>query len=262
MNHSIIDADGLLYQSAYNVRNVQEAYKKFIGKVQELTTMDFDQSGEFTLFLEDRGNWRKDIFPAYKAPRKKQQQVDPNAEMRWELGNFLKDNKLAIGAKGCETDDLVRWKAENMRKRGQPFTIISADKDLDMIPGDHIRFNPKWEITSYHVTEEEADYNYFKQIMIGDTTDNIKSPKLLGKKTAESLLAKTSPGNWRSMVEKEYRDRCGHEWKHALYFTGSLIHIQRAQDDFFQWGKGGTWWDNGFSGAPSCYNYTAIQLGA
>ena len=66
---------------------------------------------------------------------------------------------------------------------------------------------------------------------------------------------------WRKLIEDEYKKRCGKEWEHALYFTGSLIHIQRHKGDMFQWNNGGTWFDKGFQGAPKCYKYTDIQLG-
>ena len=130
-----------------------------------------------------------------------------------------------------------------------------------MITGKHLRFDNRMQIEEYEVDEEASDYNYFKQVLIGDMSDNIKSPDKLGPKTAEKLLADTPRDKWRTMVENEYKTRCGSEWKHALYFTGSLVHIQRYKDDMFSWNKEGSWFDLGFEGAPSCYKYTDAQLG-
>lgn len=259
--HTIIDGDGLLYQAAYGVKNVQQAYDKFVDKVQQLAHYDWDQTGDCTIFIEGRGNWRKDVFDGYKAPRKKAKAVDPNKELRWGLSEYLRDNHLVVSAVGLESDDLVRRKAETMYRRGQPYVVASADKDLDMVCGHHLRFNTKWEIQQYEITKAESDYNFFLQLMIGDMQDNIKSPRLLGKKTAEKLLAATPRDQWRAMVEREYKERCGSEWLHALYFTGSLVYIQESQGQMFNWDKRGTWFDLGFEGAPSCYDYTDIQLG-
>lgn len=260
--HTIIDGDGLLYQAAYNVASVPKAYDKLVDKVTQLTQMDWDQSGNFTMFIEGKGNWRRDVFPQYKAPRKKTQAVDPNAQLRWGLAQYLIDNSIVIPAVGCESDDLVRRKAETMRRRGQEYIVVSADKDLDVVVGPHVKFNTKWQLEYYEVDQEESDYNYFYQLLVGDGIDNIKSPRLLGKAKATKLLENTKPEDWRAMVEKEYRDRCGSEWFHAIMFTGSLIHIQRAKDDFFVWDKDkGSWFDLGFQGPPKCYDYTKIQLG-
>ena len=259
--HSIIDGDGLLYQSAYDVKNVSQAYDKFIDKITQLTSVNWDQDGECTIFMEGPGNWRRDVFEHYKAPRKKHQAIDPNKELRYELSSFLKEEKLVISAVGCESDDLVRRKAESMRRRGQPYVVISADKDLDMVEGPHIRFNTKWDLKEYEITKKESDYHFYKQLMIGDMQDNIKSPKLLGPKTADRILKNNSQSAWKSLIEKEYRERCGAEWEHALYFTGSLIYIQENQGAMFEWKDGGTWWDKGFVGAPTCYDYTNIQKG-
>lgn len=259
--HSIIDGDGLLYQAAYNVPNVAAAYKKFIDKIDQLATRDWDQDGTSTIFIEGKGNWRQDVFSGYKATRRAAKKDDPNKQLRFELGNFLVENKLVIQAKGMESDDLVRRKAETMRRRGQPYIVISADKDLDMVQGPHIRFDTKWKLQEYEVDAERSDYHYFYQLMVGDMTDNIKSPHLLGGKTAEKIL-KAPRGQWKSLVEKEYRERCGAEWFHALMFTGSLVHIQRWQGDMFIWDKAkGNFFDCGFTDYPTCYAYTQKQLG-
>ena len=259
--HTIIDGDGLLYQAAYNVDDVVKAYDKFMDKITQLTSFSWDQDGTCTIFIEGQGNWRKDVFEGYKAPRKKILKEDPNKQLRWELSDYLKDQKLVISAVGCESDDLVRRKAEHMFARGQPYMVASADKDLDVVCGHHIRFDTRWKLREYEITKAKSDYNFFYQLMIGDMQDNIKSPKLLGPKTAEKLLKENPRDSWRKIVEQEYKKRCGSEWEHALYFTGSLIYIQESQGQMFEWDKGGTWFDKGFSGAPSCYDYTDIQLG-
>ena len=259
--HSIIDGDGLLYQAAYNVKSLNAAYRKFTDKVNQLCAVDWDQGENFTIFIEGKGNWRKDIFDGYKASRNTARKADPNKELRRDLADFLVEEKLVIQAVGMESDDLVRRKAESMRKRGQPYIVISADKDLDMVVGPHIRFNTKWEFKEYTVDQELSDYAYFYQLMVGDMTDNIRSPKLLGDKGARKILDNNPRDKWRELVEKEYKDRCGSEWEHALYFTGSLVHIQRTQGDMFEWDKGGDWFAKGFSGVPACYPYTDVQLG-
>lgn len=258
--HYIIDGDSLLYQSAYKVSTVQAGYEKLLDKLTQITEGGWEPP-TFTIFIEGKGNWRKDVFPQYKAQRKNAKVMDPYREIRWGLADHMKEHKLAISANGCESDDLVRRKAVNMAKRGQDYTIVTSDKDLDMIPGKHIRFNPSFDITKYTLTEDDAMYNFYYQLMIGDMQDNIKSPMGLGKKTAEKILDQTPRDQWEQRIEKEYKTRCGSEWEHCLYFTGSLIYIQEHKDAMFEWNNGGTWFDKGFSGIPACYTYSKAQLG-
>lgn len=257
---AIVDGDGLLFRAVSKVKNVEAAYKKYM-KILHGYVRD-SECEKAIIYCEGKGNWRKDLFTGYKANRRpKGQVIDAQMIMLLELKDLLFDSKVAIPAIGCETDDLVRRRAHLCMQRDQDYMVISADKDLDMIIGPHMRVNQYGETKYYIIDEKMSDYNYFKQIMIGDMGDNIKSPYLLGPKLAEKILKTNNRKNWRTLIEKEYKDRCGKDWEHALYFTGSLIHIQRFKDDMFNWNKEGTWFDKKFQGAPSCYKYTTIQLG-
>lgn len=252
--HTIIDADGLIYAAAWKQETLDGAIKRFNSRVQEIVTHTWTQDKSYTLIVEGAGNWRKDIFPKYKGNRKVDA-ADPYFQMRSSLYQFLRENKIAISAVGCESDDLVRRKATTMMKRGQPFIVASIDKDLDMIEGPHIRFDQRMNLDEYVITKEQSDFNFYYQLLIGDMGDNIRSPKGMGAKTAERLLLESARSQWKTMIEDEYKARCGKEWLHALYFTGSLVFIQRWKDDFFSWDKTNTWSTLGFSGAPTCYPY-------
>jgi len=63
--------------------------------------------------------------------------------------------------------------------------IVSIDKDLDMIPGWH--YNHVKEVL-YYVTEWDAIYNFYYQLLIGDPSDNIKGAKGIGKAKAARIL--------------------------------------------------------------------------
>jgi DNA polymerase-1 len=64
-------------------------------------------------------------------------------------------------------------------------TIVwSEDKDLLTVPARH------WingEVVT--VTEEEANYNFFFQTLVGDSTDNYSGCPTVGPKTANKLLS-------------------------------------------------------------------------
>ena len=249
----IVDSDSILYRACWKVKDLEEAKEKYLDVLKIYMTEGWCDSA--TCFVKGNDNWRYKVFSDYKAHRGTGN-PDMNMEVMKELVEWLGKERLAIRSHGMEADDLVRRKAVKCDQRDLNYVVISADKDLDCIAGRHIRPSNKGDLKEYTVTQEEADYNYYIQVLVGDMTDNIKSPNRLGAKTAEKILKSTSRGEWKNAIEREYKERCGDEWLHALMFTGSLIHIQRFQDDFFIWDKEkGNFWECGFSEAPSCYNY-------
>jgi len=249
----IIDADSIFYRAAWKTTDLAEAKEKYLDILKIYISEAW--ADKSVCFIKGDNNWRYKVFSDYKAHRGSGN-PDMNMEIMKELIEWTAQERLAIRSHGCEADDLVRRKAVKCVERNLNHVIISADKDLDCIAGRHIRPSNKGDLKEYTVTQEEADYNYYIQVLIGDMTDNIKSPKRLGAKTAEKLLKSTSRGEWKYVIEREYKDRCGEEWLHALMFTGSLIHIQRYQDDYFVWDKDkGNFWECGFKEAPKCYEY-------
>jgi hypothetical protein len=174
------------------------------------------------------GNFRQDMFPAYKANRSR------NVTNKFVplLREWAIENGYAVEAHGQEADDYLRIWAEEHRLRGEEFCVVSIDKDLKCIPGYH--YNP-WTNTHLHQTEEDAMQLYYRQIMMGDSTDGIKGIPKLGPKTAEKLTA-------HCKTHEDYRMACidaymaafpEDEWLEQLELNGALIHIKRSYDDKF-----------------------------
>jgi len=69
--------------------------------------------------------------------------------------------------------------------------LVDNDKDTDMIPGWH--YNPRKK-EKYHIGYKEAKYNFYKQLLIGDTADNIagceqeKGGRKFGPATAQVFI--------------------------------------------------------------------------
>ena len=255
---AIVDGDSILFRAAANVDTLVQAYDKYQNILEEYTKASWCE--ESIVFIEGPGNWRRDIFEYYKANRTSAKQDEKASEIRFDLSMYLEESKLVIKAFGMESDDLVGRYAQKCMDRGKDYVVISADKDLDCIPGVHYRPNQWGQAKTYSVTEDEAKYNYLYQLLIGDGIDNIKSPKGLGPKAAQGIL-KGPLETWEDKVEAAYKERCGSHWLEALTFTGSLTHIQRYKDEMFNWRGNGTWKDLGFSGIPTSYTYTDKQLG-
>ena len=64
--------------------------------------------------------------------------------------------------------------------------LVSIDKDLDTVPGWHYNYDKK---ITYFVTPEEASYNFYYQLLVGDSSDNIKGAVGVGPAKAKKILS-------------------------------------------------------------------------
>jgi 5'-3' exonuclease len=113
--------------------------------------------------------------------------------------------------------------------------VVSIDKDLHCIAGTH--FNPKTKAIE-QISEEWANYFYWKQLLMGDSVDNIPGIKGTGPKTAEKIL-KDSIGHddHKQRICTAYQNAYGDEGFNHMLLNGKLLHIWRTIDDHFTLGK-------------------------
>ena len=133
----------------------------------------------------DHRNFRKDIYPDYKANRNKL--VKP--VLIRELEHYLMDTCSTLILPGLEADDVMGIYATDNRllPAYDERIIVSADKDLNTVPGLH--YNPnKSELGVYNVSQEEADRFFMTQTITGDSTDNYPGCPNAGPKAAEKAL--------------------------------------------------------------------------
>jgi hypothetical protein len=85
---------------------------------------------------------------------------------------------------GMEADDAIGIEA--YRHEPEETIIVSIDKDLNMIRGNHYNFVKE---ERYFVTEEDAIRNFYLQILTGDKIDNIIGLQGIGPVKSKKLLA-------------------------------------------------------------------------
>ena len=108
------------------------------------------------------------------------------------------DDKLAIEQSKAYEDI---W---NIPEPGVPETCIATiDKDLLNVPGAHYNMDSQ---LSRWVAPEEAEVNFYRQILTGDRTDNIHGCFKVGAATAAKLIyeGQTSGDKWSTVLE-QYR---------------------------------------------------------
>ena len=147
---------------------------------------DLKANGVYVCLTDrEHKNFRKDIYPDYKANRNKL--VKP--VLLRELEQYLMDTCSVLILPGLEADDVMGIYATDKRllPAYDERIIVSADKDLNTVPGLH--YNPnKSELGVYNVTQEEADRFFMMQTVMGDSTDNYPGCPNAGPKAAEKAL--------------------------------------------------------------------------
>jgi len=93
---------------------------------------------------------------------------------------FLETEFKAIWVNGAEADDGI---ASDMALFGAHHCGI--DKDMLQIPGKHYNYVKKeWET----VTPDQGVINLYRQVLMGDASDNIPGLPRVGEKTAEKVI--------------------------------------------------------------------------
>lgn len=199
---ALIDGDVLKYQCGFasdaNAKKLGAPYedlsfclqgvRKTIDSILAVTEAD-----EHWIVMSHPVNHRKLIYPEYKANR------DPLHKPYWfiQIHDYLFSHHPSVeSAEGDEADDalgIMQCTPGAFLKDDDEETIIcSIDKDLDGVPGWHYNFSKNRKAAGpYFVTEEEANRFFYKQILTGDSADNI--PGLFRKMGQKATSKYTSP---------------------------------------------------------------------
>ena len=148
---------------------------------------------------KEKPNWRKDIYPEYKANRKGVRKP----ELLQDAINYLKENHDCISTAGLEADDVMGIEATTHEK-GTVKVIVSTDKDFLQIPCRQL--NPVTGKKIYPTTEK-ADWWHMIQTLAGDPVDNYKGVPRVGIKTAEKILAGIEQKHWWDTILTAYKKK-------------------------------------------------------
>ena len=181
---AILDADSMIYASAVNSGNISDAKNKLDARINE-SLNDLQDLGYDIMSLVvcsgSKGNFRKFISSSYKANRKDTELP----HLLDELHEYCKSDWYAQWAYGIETDDLVAKIWHESNENNESPVIVSIDKDYLQFPAMIFNYNKKKLVK---VTELEALKNFYTQMIVGDSADNIKVCKNKGKAYADKLF--------------------------------------------------------------------------
>ena len=180
----LIDHDLVVFRCAASAEN--DSLNIAIHRVESLLDELLTKTGadSYRAFLSGKTNFRKSIYPEYKANRTAPKPVHLEALREYALdkqnAELAPDTLEADDALGInQTDDTM---------------IVSLDKDLLMVPGKHFSWEIKgkgWNKPDKFFTQDVIGGMrlFFEQCLKGDTADNIKGIEKIGDKRAKALLA-------------------------------------------------------------------------
>lgn len=194
----LVDADSLIFASCYKKREHKDD-ERFYTDIEDCKAKFDEQFMSIVNKLEDmypvervitfsgsKGNFRKLITPVYKANRK----IENIPPLLNEMHQFVKDEYDSVWGYGIETDDIVAryWYNLSNEIGRDNVMIVSIDKDYKQFPCLIYNYHYKHKVV-LDISEDEALYNFYEQMIIGDTADNVNYFKGKGKKFAEKYLA-------------------------------------------------------------------------
>lgn len=181
------------------------------------------------IFLGGSSNFRYDIYPGYKAQRVGKAKPTYLENVR----EYLVKEWNAIIADGQEADDLLGI------NQSENTVCCSIDKDLLQIPGMHYNFvkNEFYTINKYN-----GLVNFYKQLIVGDATDNI--PGYDGKiRTSTPQFIANMQNKLFDFEEEEdmfkfvydlYEEIYGEQTLTFLNRNGQCLYIRRKEGDQWQ----------------------------
>ena len=227
----LVDADSLIFASCYKKRehpedekyytDIADARNKFdqqfmaiVNKLEDMYSID-----RVVTFSGSKGNFRKLITSKYKANRKKAE-LPPLLN---EMHQFVKDQYDSVYGYGVETDDMVaRYWFNLSREVGRDeVMIVSIDKDYKQFPCLMYNYHYKHQVI-LDISEDEAMYNFYEQMIIGDTADNVQYFKGKGRVFASKWLkdCETKYQYTKKMYElfkQEYRGKARQKYSECYH---------------------------------------------
>ncbi len=224
---ALLDSDIICYRvSAMNNDNPAEEAHYYCDQVIR-DILQATGSTEYIAFLGGSDNFRKQIYPEYKAHR-----TAPKPKWLESCREHLVVEWKAQLSDGIETDDEIGLAATKYWNEGVPFVVASIDKDLKQLPGKHYNFVKK---EFAYVTPMEGYSFFWKQMLIGDSADNIKGVVGIGEKKAKAAIDPLSDEkDMHDLVLSLYNDKERFNlnaqllWilKHERNPQESLLHFQ------------------------------------
>lgn len=184
-------------------------------------------SQDIEVYIGGENNFRKEIYSEYKANRTK-----PPPTYLQDCREILVTQYGATVVNGVETDDAL---GIAQTKYDGNSRICSLDKDLLQIPGYHYNWVKQMQTL---VSPLDGLRTFYKQLILGDRTDNIpgydgklrsEAPKFI-QKLQEPIDEMTKEVDMYEYVKQIYQN----ESDVVLHRNAQLLYILKREDEFWK----------------------------
>jgi len=219
---ALIDADIPIYRVGFTSETdpIEVATQKLDEMMEGI--LEATKATKYRAFLtatNDLSNFRRRVFPAYKANRIGKPKPVHYAALR----KHLEDEWNAEVVYGIEADDAlgIHQTPESV--------VISVDKDLLQIQGRHYNFvKDLW----YDITPEEGSRRFYAQMITGDASDNIKGVPRKGEVAAMKALDGINDDETMfGIVYDLYQEAFGSDLE--MFRNGLCLWVLRHQNDSY-----------------------------
>lgn len=135
--------------------------------------------GEMVIACDDKRYWRRELFPYYKANRKKareKSEIDWNAvfeilnRVRDELKEYFPYRVIQVDT--AEADDVIGTLCHEFGNTGEPILIVSGDKDFKQLQS-YMNVRQYDPVRKRWLEERDPDKYLKEHILRGDQGDGV-----------------------------------------------------------------------------------------
>ena len=172
----------------------------------------------YRIFLSGPKNFRYEIatLKPYKGNRDPKKRPSQYNNIREYMVDWW---GAEITMNGYEADDLIGLTYDS------DSIAVTIDKDIRTLPNIQYYDFVKKEL--YFIDEEEAWYNFYRQMLWGDASDNIPGINKIGEKKSEKLLKGKTKEEQEAIVKELYEKQYGENWQKAYDEIYKLLYILR-----------------------------------
>ena len=228
---ALIDGDVMCYRAAYACKDETASVACLTLEsivTEALLSCDYEDRwyDQWQIYLTGKTNFRNAI--AKTAVYKGNRANKPKPPHLPAVRKHLVKRWNAVVTKGEEADDAIAIEATALQGRS---VIISIDKDFMQVPGHFYNFVKR----EHHIIDEQQGlFNFYKQILTGDTADNIIGIRGIGDVKATKLLQEC-------ISEEEMYQACvaaydaeGVDGKTRVLENGQLLWLRREKGQLWK----------------------------
>ncbi len=195
----LVDGSGYIYRAFYAIRSLSNRQgvptNAVFGFARMLIKLLREKKPHLLgiAFDTDTDNFRYEIYSEYKATRdEKPEELTPQFPLIHELVQAMEIPLVAHTR--YEADDLIGALAHQGVARGYEVVVVSADKDLMQLVGDHVTMYDPMKDVVYDRAGVIEKFGVPPELvadelaLAGDTSDNVPGVPKVGMKTAAKLV--------------------------------------------------------------------------